>query len=139
MAATAVLKAGASFTIAAGFLFGTWLGECWQCRGPTGCRAGLPHRPCSLGHGLPACGAMACPHGRGFAEMCHELSSGIAAGSPLSVLAGQSGPGLFGVGLRIYTIATFIGIIPGGLVYASVGNGWVRSSTAEKSLTCKSS
>jgi uncharacterized membrane protein YdjX (TVP38/TMEM64 family) len=32
-------------------------------------------------------------------------------------------PAFLGVGLGTYVIATFIGIIPGGFVYASVGNG----------------
>ena len=32
-------------------------------------------------------------------------------------------PALFGVKLRTYIIATFFGIMPGGLVYAGVGNG----------------
>lgn len=32
-------------------------------------------------------------------------------------------PAVLGVPLRVYTLATLIGIVPGGLVYASVGNG----------------
>ena len=32
-------------------------------------------------------------------------------------------PAFLGVNLRTYLIGTFLGIIPGGFVYASVGNG----------------
>ena len=32
-------------------------------------------------------------------------------------------PAFLGVSLKVYVIATFIGIIPGGFVYALVGNG----------------
>ena len=32
-------------------------------------------------------------------------------------------PAFLGVGLRVYTLATVIGIIPGALVFASVGSG----------------
>jgi uncharacterized membrane protein YdjX (TVP38/TMEM64 family) len=32
-------------------------------------------------------------------------------------------PAFLGVGLRDYALATFFGIMPGGFVYASVGNG----------------
>jgi uncharacterized membrane protein YdjX (TVP38/TMEM64 family) len=39
------------------------------------------------------------------------------------VLHAKAGPALLGVPLKIYVIATFIGIIPATFIIASVGNG----------------
>ncbi|MEZ5838482.1 MAG: TVP38/TMEM64 family protein [Geminicoccaceae bacterium] len=141
-AATAVSVPGASFlTIAAGFLFGTWLGGMLAVSGATlGAVLVFLIARSSLGHGLRRrAGPWLARMERGFAEnaMSYLLVLRLVPLFPFWLV--NLVPAFLGVGLRTYTIATFIGIIPGGLVYASVGNGWVRSSTAEKSPTCKSS
>lgn len=47
-------------------------------------------------------------------------------------------PALLGVPLRTYTLATFVGIVPGALVFASVGNGldavFARGGTPDLSI-----
>ena len=48
------------------------------------------------------------PAGTGYLENLHR-AGGV--------------PALLGVGLATFTLATFVGIIPGSLVFASVGNG----------------
>ena len=114
----------AILTIAGGFLFGTWLGTLLSVAGATigaslvflAARAGLAGLVGRIG-----------PAGR-------RLEAGFRAGAFNYLLALRLMPivpfwlvnlvaGAAGMGLVPYVLATLIGIVPAGLVYASLGSG----------------
>ncbi len=116
---------GVALTIAGGFLFGTWLGGLCAVVGATlgatgvflAARAGL--------------GGLAQRAGPFFAKL--EAGFRADAFNYLLVLRlvplfpfwlVNLVPALAGVSLSTYLLATFLGIIPGTLVYASLGNGF---------------
>jgi uncharacterized membrane protein YdjX (TVP38/TMEM64 family) len=111
-------------TLAGGFLFGSWFGAVYALIGSTlgatavflAARAGL--------YGLAARGG---PH-------IARLEAGIREDAFNYLLCLRLVPvvpfwlvnliaGIAGIRLRSYVAATFLGMIPGAIVYASVGNG----------------
>jgi uncharacterized membrane protein YdjX (TVP38/TMEM64 family) len=118
------IPGGAVLTLAGGFLFGTWLGGGCAVVGATigaaciflAARAGL--------------GGLAQRAGPFFAKL--EAGFNTNAFNYLLVLRlvplfpfwlVNLVPALAGVGLPTFLLATFLGIIPGTFVYASIGNG----------------
>ncbi|MEH6629888.1 MAG: TVP38/TMEM64 family protein [Halopseudomonas aestusnigri] len=119
------IPGGSFLTIAGGFLFGTWLGGSYAIVAAT------------VGSTLVFLAAKTA-----FRDFFHERAKGylrtMEAGfheNELSYLLVlrlvplfpfwlvNLVPAFVGVSLRNYVVATFIGIIPGTFVYASVGNG----------------
>lgn len=112
-------------SIAGGFLFGTWLGAVYIVIGATVGAVAI-----FLLAGTVFRDAWRAKAGRAVARM--EKGFRRDAFSYLLVLRlvplfpfwlVNLVPALLGVKLSTYTLATVIGIIPGALVYASVGNG----------------
>jgi uncharacterized membrane protein YdjX (TVP38/TMEM64 family) len=115
---------GAVLTIAGGFLFGTWLGGLCAVVGATlgatavflAARAGLSGLVRRAG---PFLGKL---EARFRADAFNYLL--VLRLVPLFPFwLVNLVPALAGVGLPTYLLATFIGIIPGTFVYASLGNG----------------
>jgi uncharacterized membrane protein YdjX (TVP38/TMEM64 family) len=115
---------GAILTIAGGFLFGAWLGGLYAVVGAT------------LGAACIFLAARAGLHGlvRRAGPRFEKLETGFRADAfnyllflrlvplfPFWLV--NLAPALAGVGLPTFLLATFIGIIPGTLIYASLGNG----------------
>ena len=124
--ATAVSVPGASIlTIAGGFLFGTWTGGMLAVAGATlGAVLVFLIARTSCGESLRArAGPWLARMEEGFAEnaLSYLLILRLIPLFPFWLV--NLVPAFLGVRLSTYTLATFIGIIPGGLVYASVGNG----------------
>jgi uncharacterized membrane protein YdjX (TVP38/TMEM64 family) len=118
------IPGGVALTIAGGVLFGTWLGGLYAVVGAT-----LGATAVFLAARAGFCG-LARRAGPFFAR----LEAGFRADAFSYLLALRLVPlfpfwlvnlvaALAGVGLPTYLLATFIGIIPGTLVYASLGNG----------------
>jgi uncharacterized membrane protein YdjX (TVP38/TMEM64 family) len=125
-AATAVSLPGAAFlTIAGGFLFGIWLGTVLAVLGATaGAIAIFLIAKTSLGDGLrQRAGPWLLRMQAGFNEnaLSYLLVLRLIPVFPFWIV--NIVPAFLGVKLRDYAVATFFGIMPGGLVYASVGNG----------------
>ena len=123
---TALSVPGAAImTLSSGFLFGTWLGGLLAVVGATiGAVAIFLVAKSSLGDPLRAkAGPWLKRMEEGFAEnaLSYLLFLRLVPVFPFWLV--NLVPAFLGVPLGIYTLATFIGIIPGGLVYASVGNG----------------
>jgi uncharacterized membrane protein YdjX (TVP38/TMEM64 family) len=121
---TLSVPGGAVLTIAGGFLFGTWLGGLCAVLGASLGAAGVF---LAARAGL---GGVAQRTGPWFGRL--EAGFRADAFNYLLVLRlvplfpfwlVNLAPALFGVGLPVFLLATFIGIIPGSLVYASLGNG----------------
>jgi len=128
-AAYAVLVAlsvpgGAVLTIAGGFLFGTWLGTLCAMTGATlgaigiflAARAGLGGLAQRAG---PLVGKLEA----GFRADAFNYLLVLRLVPIFPFWLVNLVPALVGVKLRTYALATFLGIIPGTLVYASLGNG----------------
>ncbi len=125
-AAVAVSLPGAAFlTIAGGFLFGIWLGTLLAVTGATtGSIAIFLIAKTSLGDGLKErAGPWLLRMQDGFNEnaLSYLLVLRLIPIFPFWMV--NIVPALLGVKLRDYALATFFGIMPGGFVYASVGNG----------------
>jgi len=125
-AATAVSLPGAAFlTITGGFLFGVWLGGLLAVSGATvGAIAIFLIAKTSLGDGLrQSAGPWLRRMQAGFNEnaLSYLLVLRLIPAFPFWIV--NIVPAFLGVKLRDYAIATFFGIMPGGFVYASVGNG----------------
>jgi uncharacterized membrane protein YdjX (TVP38/TMEM64 family) len=125
-AATAVSLPGAAFlTITGGFLFGVWLGGLLAVIGATaGAIAIFLIAKTSLGDGLRRrTGPWVKRMQAGFNEnaLSYLLVLRLIPVFPFWIV--NIVPAFLGVGLRDYALATFFGIMPGGFVYASVGNG----------------
>ncbi|MEF2073343.1 TVP38/TMEM64 family protein [Consotaella aegiceratis] len=112
-------------TIAGGFLFGWWLGGLLTVVGATAGAAVLfKATQTAFGSFLrrkagPAIGRFA----EGFERdaFSYLLVLRLTPVLPFAVL--NIGPALLGMSLRSFVLATFIGIVPGALVYAFVGSG----------------
>ncbi len=129
IAAYAILVAlsvpgGVVLTIAGGFLFGTWLGALCAVIGATlgaigiflAARAGLGGLARRAG---PFVGRLEA----GFRADAFNYLLVLRLVPIFPFWLVNLVPALVGVGLRTYVLATFLGIIPGAFVYASLGNG----------------
>ncbi|HYD32303.1 MAG TPA: TVP38/TMEM64 family protein [Azospirillaceae bacterium] len=112
-------------TLTGGFLFGTAFGTVWAVIGATsGAVAVFLAARTALGDGWRQ---RAAPWLQRFEEgfrrdaFNYMLVLRLVPLFPFWLV--NLVPALLGVPLRAYTLATLIGIIPGGFVYASVGNG----------------
>jgi uncharacterized membrane protein YdjX (TVP38/TMEM64 family) len=124
--ATAVsIPGGVVLTIAGGFLFGTWLGGLCVIIGATiGAAAIFLIAKTSLGDALRAkAGPWLKRMEEGFREnaLSYLLFLRLIPVFPFWLV--NLVPAFLGVGLTTFVIGTFFGIIPGSLVFASVGNG----------------
>ncbi|MCB2054833.1 MAG: TVP38/TMEM64 family protein [Geminicoccaceae bacterium] len=119
------LPGGAILTVTAGFLFGVWVGAGLSVVGATiGAVAVFLIARTSLGRVLKdKAGPRLARMERGFAEngLSYLLVLRLVPIFPFWLV--NIVPALLGVGLATFTLATFVGIIPGSLVFASVGNG----------------
>ena len=116
-------------TLAGGFLFGPWLGTLWTTLGATlGATVIFLAARAALGDRLAA--FLRHRAGPRLAALEHELRRNgfhyllflrLVPAFPFWLV--NLVPALLGVPFRTYVTATFCGIIPGSLVYASVGNG----------------
>lgn len=119
------LPGGVILTITGGFLFGTWLGGFYVVLGATiGAIAIFLIAKTALGDALkskagPWMGKMEA----GFKEneLSYLLILRLVPIFPFWLV--NLVPAFLGVSLTTYAVATFIGIIPGSLAYASAGNG----------------
>ena len=111
-------------TIAGGFLFGTWLGGLCAVVGATlgatavfvAARAGLDGL---ARHAGPLIGRLEA----GFRADAFSYLLVLRLVPLFPFWLVNLVPALAGVGLLTYLLATFIGIVPGTFVYASLGNG----------------
>jgi uncharacterized membrane protein YdjX (TVP38/TMEM64 family) len=111
-------------TIAGGFLFGTWLGGLCAVVGATlgatavfvAARAGLDGL---ARHAGPVIGRLEA----GFRADAFNYLLVLRLVPLFPFWLVNLVPALAGVGLLTYVLATFIGIVPGTFVYASLGNG----------------
>jgi uncharacterized membrane protein YdjX (TVP38/TMEM64 family) len=119
------IPGGAVLTILGGFLFGTWLGTSYAVAGATlGSVAVFLAARTALGETLRARAGGAVQRMRaGFQEnaLSYLLFLRLIPIFPFWLV--NLVPALVGVPLGTYLLGTFAGIIPGTLVYASVGNG----------------
>jgi uncharacterized membrane protein YdjX (TVP38/TMEM64 family) len=125
-AAVAVSLPGAAFlTIAGGFLFGIWLGSLLAVIGATvGAVTIFLIARTSLGDGLrERAGPWLQRMQAGFNEnaLSYLLVLRLVPAFPFWIV--NIVPAFLGVRLRDYAIATFFGIMPGSVVFTSVGNG----------------
>ena len=119
------LPGGAILSITGGFLFGTLFGTLWVVIGATLGAVGifLAART-ALGDALRAkAGPWLARMEAGFQEnaMSYLLVLRLVPLFPFFVV--NLVPAFLGVNLRTFTVATFLGIIPGAFVYVSVGAG----------------
>ena len=124
--ATALSFPGATFlTLAGGFLFGSALGCLWAVVGATlGAVAVFLAARSAVGGALRArAGPFLQRMEDGFKEnaLSYMLFLRLVPIFPFFVV--NLVPAFLGVSLRDYAVATFIGIVPGAFVYASVGAG----------------
>ncbi len=125
-AATAMsLPGGVILTIAGGFLFGTWLGGLYVVIGATLGAVGIfLIAKTALGDALRnKAGPWMAKMEAGFKEneLSYLLILRLVPLFPFWLV--NLVPAFLGVSLLTYTIATFVGIIPGSFAYASVGAG----------------
>ncbi|MEM9627116.1 MAG: TVP38/TMEM64 family protein [Pseudomonadota bacterium] len=124
--ATAIsVPGGVVLTIAGGFLFGTWLGGLYVVIGATlGATLIFLIAKTSLGDALRSkAGPRLQRMEEGFKEnaLSYLLFLRLIPLFPFWLV--NLVPAFLGVGLMTFVIGTFFGIIPGSLVFASVGNG----------------
>ena len=119
------IPGGAVLTILGGFLFGIWLGTAYAVAGATlGSVAVFLAARTALADVLRAKAGGAVQRMRqGFQEnaLSYLLFLRLIPVFPFWLV--NLVPALVGVRLGTYVVGTFAGIIPGTLVYASVGNG----------------
>lgn len=119
------LPGGAVLTIAGGFLFGTILGSVYVVIGATIGATGLfLAARTAIGDALRARAGPAMKRmEQGFQDnaLSYLLVLRLVPLFPFWLV--NLVPAFLGVPLSTYVIGTFIGIIPGSFVYASVGNG----------------
>ena len=119
------LPGGAIMTIAGGFLFGTVLGTVWVVlSATTGATILFVIAKTSLGDLLHAkAGPWLKKMENGFREnaLSYLLVLRLIPLFPFFVV--NLVPAFLGVSLRTYVLGTFVGIIPGSFVYATVGTG----------------
>ena len=119
------IPGGAVLTIASGFLFGIWLGGLYVVIGATaGATAVFLIARTALGDALRTkAGPWLQRMEAGFQEnaLNYLLVLRLIPIFPFWLV--NLVPAFLGVGLGTYVVGTFFGIIPGSLVFASVGNG----------------
>lgn len=119
------LPGGAIMTIAGGFLFGQWLGTLYVIVAATvGATILFLAARTALGDVLRArAGPFLKKMEAGFQEnaMSYLLVLRLIPLFPFFIV--NLVPAFLGVSLRTYVVATFVGIIPGSFVYATVGAG----------------
>ncbi len=119
------LPGGTVLSIAGGFLFGLWLGCLLVVTAATiGATALFLAARTALGEPLKArCGPWLDKMSAGFREneLSYMLVLRLVPLFPFFVV--NLVPAFLGVSLRSYVLATFFGIIPGAIVYISVGAG----------------
>lgn len=115
---------GVVLTIAGGFLFGTWVGGLCAVIGASLGAAGvfLAARA-GLGGLARRAGPLAARLEAGFRADAFNYLLVLRLVPLFPFWLVNLVPALAGVGLSTFVIATFIGIIPGTFVYASLGNG----------------
>lgn len=119
------LPGGAVMTITGGFLFGQWLGSVYVVVAATiGATVLFLAAKTALGDVLRAkAGPFLQKMEAGFQEnaLSYLLVLRLIPVFPFFIV--NLVPAFLGVSLKIYVIATFVGIIPGSFVYATVGAG----------------
>jgi uncharacterized membrane protein YdjX (TVP38/TMEM64 family) len=115
---------GAVLTIAGGFLFGTWLGGLCAMIGATvGATAIFLAARAGLGGLAQRAGPLVGKLELGFRADAFNYLLVLRLVPILPFWLVNLVPALVGVTLPTYVLATFLGIIPGTFVYASLGNG----------------
>ncbi|MDQ4136229.1 MAG: VTT domain-containing protein, partial [Pseudomonadota bacterium] len=116
---------GAVMTIAGGFLFGLWLGTACVVVGATlGAVAVFLIAKTALGEPLRArAGPWLRRMEAGFRENAFNYLLVLRLIPLFPFWLVNLVPAFLGVPLGTYVLATFLGIVPGSLVYASVGSG----------------
>ena len=119
------IPGGAIMTISAGFLFGTALAACYGVFGGTlGAVCVFMAARTALGESLRAKAGPALRRmeaGFRASAFSYMLFLRLIPLFPFWLV--NLVPAFLGVSLRTYVVATFVGVIPGALVYASLGNG----------------
>jgi len=119
------LPTGALLTLTGGFLFGTWVGGLFTVIGAT---AGatlvfLAAKTALAGMLRAKAGSAVQKMEEGFRENAFSYLLVLRLVPLFPFFLVNLAPAFLGVSLRTYVTATFLGIIPGTFVYASVGNG----------------
>ena len=114
----------AVLTIAGGFLFGTWLGAlCAVIAGTLGATAIFLAARAGLGGLAQRAGRFVAKLEAGFRADAFNYLLVLRLVPIFPFWLVNLVPALVGVRLPTYVLATFLGIIPGTFVYASLGNG----------------
>lgn len=123
-----VFPAPVILTVAGGFLFGWWLGGCIAVAGATigGTVLFLAARTAFGGVLRQRAGGAIQRFAEGFRRDAFTYLLVLRLTPLLPVAALNIGPAFFNIPLRSFTLATFIGIIPGAMVYAFLGSGLNR-------------
>lgn len=119
------IPGGAVLTIAGGFLFGIWLGTALVVVGATlGATAVFLIAKTALGDTLKEkAGPRIKKMEEGFREDAFNYLLVLRLIPIFPFWLVNIVPAFLGVALTTYVLGTFLGIIPGSFVYASVGNG----------------
>jgi uncharacterized membrane protein YdjX (TVP38/TMEM64 family) len=115
---------GAILTIAGGFLFGTWVGGLAAVVGATaGAAAIFLAARAGLGGLARRAGPFVARVEAGFRADAFNYLLFLRLVPLFPFWLVNLVPALAGVGLPVFVLATFVGIIPGTFVFASLGNG----------------
>lgn len=119
------LPGGAVMTLAGGFLFGPWVGGLLAVIGATfGATAIFLAAKTAIGDALrEKAGGKIAAFAEGFARDAFSYLLVLRLVPLFPFWLVNLVPAFFGVTLSTYVGATFLGIIPGTLVFASIGNG----------------
>jgi uncharacterized membrane protein YdjX (TVP38/TMEM64 family) len=118
------LPGAAILTIAGGFLFGVWVGGGCAVIGATlGAAAIFLAARAGLGGLAQRAGPVFEKIEAGFAANAFNYLLVLRLVPLFPFWLVNLAPALVGVGLPTFVLATFIGIIPGTFIYASIGNG----------------
>jgi len=124
-----IFPAPVILTIAAGFLFGWWVGGCIAIAGATigGTLLFLAARS-AFGTVLRRrAGSKVQRFAEGFRRDAFTYLLALRLTPLLPVAALNIGPALFDIRLKSFVLATFLGIIPGAMAYAFLGSGLERA------------
>jgi len=118
------IPGGAVLTIAGGFLFGTWVGALCAMLGATAGATGvfLAARA-GLGGFAQRAGPLVGKLEAGFRADAFNYMLVLRLVPIFPFWLVNLVPALLGIRLGTYVFATFLGIIPGSVVYAGIGNG----------------
>src|SRR5216684_777691 len=115
---------GVVLTIAGGFLFGTWLGTLCAIIGATsGATAIFLAARAGLGGLAQRTGPLVARLEAGFRADAFNYLLVLRLVPVFPFWLVNLVPALVGVSLRVFVLATLIGIVPGTFVYATVGSG----------------